>query len=156
MTDTITSSSQHSLSELTWIRLMRVYQQIDRRSAEIMKQFGLSVGRFDVLVHAGVRDGRTQQELADAMLVTKGNITQLLDSMEADDLLYRRRRGRTNLIHLTDKGRELRANALQAQLENIDTAMNALTEIEQHQLGTLLRKIDKNINNATNQTRIEK
>src|SRR5690554_2342582 len=108
---------QHSIDETTWIRLMRVYQQIDKRSAEIMKSHGLSVSRFDVLVHAGVSEGRTQQELADAMFVTKGNITQLLDGMEAEDLLYRRRRSRTNLIYLTDDGRHKRQLAMTDQLE---------------------------------------
>lgn len=143
------ASSQRSYSELAWIRLMRVYHQIDRRTAVIMKDYGLSVSRFDVLVHAGVRDGRTQQELADAMFVTKGNITQLLDGMEADNLLYRRRRGRTNLIYLTDKGRECRGQAMQAQLNAIDIAMSALTHDEQEQLGGLLRKIDRHLGNES-------
>src|SRR5699024_5416574 len=98
--------------ETTWIRLMRVYQQIDKHTAGIMKQHGLSVSRFDVLVHAGVSEGRTQQQLADAMFVTKGNITQLLDGMEAEDLLYRRRKGRTNHIFLTEKGWETRKRAM--------------------------------------------
>ena len=122
---------EHSVAETTWIRLMRVYQQIDKRSAEIMRTHGLSVSRFDVLVHAGLSEGRTQQELADAMFVTKGNITQLLDGMEAEDLLYRRRKGRTNHIFLTDDGRDRRQQAMAEQLQAIDTAMSVLTEEEQ-------------------------
>lgn len=136
---------QHSISEAVWIRLMRVYQQIDKRSAEIMKQHGLSVSRFDVLVHAGVRDGRTQQELADAMFVTKGNITQLLDGMEADDLLYRRRKGRTNHIFLTEEGRDRRQQAMAEQLHMVETAMSKLKDFEKEQLSKLLRTIDRTL-----------
>lgn len=138
-------ANQHSLAETTWIRLMRVYQQIDRRTATIMKQHGLSVSRFDVLVHAGVREGRTQQELADAMFVTKGNITQLLDGMEAEGLLYRRRKGRTNHIFLTDKGCDIRERAMAEQLDSIEQAMGALSHEEQTQLNKLLRTIDRSL-----------
>ncbi len=140
---------QHSISETTWIRLMRVYQQIDKRTAQIMKNHGLSVSRFDVLVHAGVGEGRTQQELADAMFVTKGNITQLLDGMEAEDLLYRRRKGRTNHIFLTDKGREIRQRAMADQLRTIETAMSSLAEDELTVLNKLLRKIDRSLSSKT-------
>lgn len=145
MSPTTIPATSRKVSELAWIRLMRVYQQIDRHTAEIMKKHGLSVSRFDVLVHAGVREGRSQQELADAMFVTKGNICQLLDGMEAEQLLYRRRKGRTNHIFLTDEGSERRRNALNDQLAAIDAAMSSLSPDEQDMLHTLLRKLDRSL-----------
>lgn len=145
MTTVAPQKSQRNVSELAWIRLMRVYQQIDRRTAEIMKKHGLSVGRFDVLVHAGLSEGRSQQELADAMFVTKGNICQLLDGMEADKLLYRRRKGRTNHIYLTEEGMQRREIALQEQLDVVEAAMSALNKEEQESLHTLLRKLDRSL-----------
>lgn len=151
MTIVASPGTSRNVSELAWIRLMRVYQQIDRRTAEIMKSHGLSVSRFDVLVHAGLKEGRSQQELADAMFVTKGNICQVLDGMEAEELLYRRRKGRTNHIFLTDEGATRRQSALKEQLEAIDSAMSALTSDEQDALHTLLRKLDRSL--ATNETR---
>lgn len=145
MTTVAPQKSQRNVSELAWIRLMRVYQQIDRRTADIMKKHGLSVGRFDVLVHAGLSEGRSQQELADAMFVTKGNICQLLDGMEAENLLYRRRKGRTNHIFLTEDGMQRRELALQEQLEVVEAAMSALSKEEQESLHKLLRKLDRSI-----------
>ena len=59
MSTSIAPQSTRKVSELAWIRLMRVYQQIDRHTAEIMKQHELSVPRFDVLVHAGASEGRS-------------------------------------------------------------------------------------------------
>ena len=59
----------------TWVRIMRIYHRIDRRSAEGMRQWDLSPARFDVINHTGLNEGATQQELADALLVTKGNVT---------------------------------------------------------------------------------
>ncbi len=152
MTDPNTGERTSRTAELTWVRLMRVHQQIDHLTATVMKRHGLSVARFDVLNHAGVRDGRTQQELADAMFVTKGNICQLLDGMEIDGLLYRRRRGRTNHIFLTEKGQQLRAAALNDQLALIDDAMSALPDNDQQQLQRLLRTIDRNLPNVSERT----
>jgi DNA-binding MarR family transcriptional regulator len=133
------------LPVLAWVRLMRVYQKMNRRTAEEMRPRKLSVSRFDILNHVGVREGRTQQELANALFVTKGNIVQLLDGMEADGLLYRRRRGRTNLIYLTDAGRALREESLACHESRIADDLSALTPEEQTTLLTLLRKLDKSL-----------
>jgi DNA-binding MarR family transcriptional regulator len=132
-------------SVLAWLRLMRVYQKIDHRTARLMKQYRLSVSRFDVLNHAGHREGKSQQELADDLFVTKGNICQVLDGMEADGLLYRRRSGRTNHIYLTDEGRELRSTLVPTQEAEIERAFSALTEDEQQTMLTLLRKLDRSL-----------
>ena len=67
---------------LSWLRLMRVYQKVDRASAEHLRGWGLSVAQFDVLARVGSRAGIKQQEVADSLLVTKGNVCQLLDRME--------------------------------------------------------------------------
>lgn len=148
-TATVTSreagSGTPATAVLAWLRLMRVYHKIDRRSAELMKQWKLSVSRFDVLNHAGRPEGRTQQELADALMVTKGNVCQVLDGMEAEGLLYRRRSGRTNHIYLTDKGRDLRSTLVPTQEEDISEAFSVLTDEEQDTLLNLLRKLDRSL-----------
>lgn len=129
----------------TWVRMMRVFNRIDRRSADGFRRWNLSVGRFDLINHAGLYNGVTQQELADALLVTKGNIAQLLDSLERDGLISRERRGRSNLVYLTDAGRELRSNAMESHLATISNAMSALSSDEQQQLANLLRKLERGL-----------
>lgn len=150
ITETTTQShprdgSTPDIAVLAWMRLMRVYQKMDRRTADEMRPRNLSVSRFDILNHAGAKEGRTQQELADALFVTKGNVCQLLDALEADKLLYRRRRGRTNLIYLTDAGRALREEALREHEQRIAEDFSALTADEQQTLLSLLRKLDKSL-----------
>lgn len=130
----------------TWVRLMRVFHRIDRRSAENMRAWNLSVGRFDVINHAGLNEGATQQELADALLVTKGNVAQLLDSLEREGLLRRERCGRMNRIYLTEAGHEIRTKVMDCHADVIADAMRGLTEDEQVQLGTLLRKLERSLN----------
>ena len=65
---------------LGWLRLMRVYQKVDRKSSEHLKHWGLSVAQFDVLAHVGASEGMTQQELADSLLVTRGTCASLWTS----------------------------------------------------------------------------
>ncbi len=128
---------------LAWLRLVRVFQKVQRAEVEHLRRSGLSVAQFDVLAHVGAAEGLTQQELADALLVTKGNIVQLLDGMEADGLLVRRRSGRTNHIYLTDRGRELRRQALDTHEANIAKELAVLSPDEQQTLLSLLRKLDR-------------
>lgn len=154
MTETTTTNGQIASTPdtavLAWLRLMRVYHKMDRRSADLMKQWKLSVSRFDVLNHAGNREGKTQQELADALMVTKGNVCQVLDGMEADGLLYRRRSGRTNQIYLTDKGRDLRTELVPTQEAEIERAFSVLSDDEQQTLLNLLRKVDRSLSTDSN------
>ena len=145
ITDSAHPQQSSRLPVLAWVRLMRVYHKMNRRTVEEMRPRKLSVSRFDILNHVGVREGRTQQECADALFVTKGNIVQLLDAMEADGLLYRRRRGRTNLLYLTDAGRELRTETLAAHEARVTCDLSVLTPDEQETLLALLRKLDRSL-----------
>jgi len=80
---------------LAWLRLYRVVQKIDRMQSAYLRSWDLNTAQFDVLAHVGAHKGITQQELADRLLVTKGNISQLLDRMEKLDLLNVARRSGT-------------------------------------------------------------
>lgn len=127
---------------------MRVFHRIDRQSSDRLRELSLSVGRFDVVNHAGLHEGATQQELADALLVTKGNICQLLDSLERDGLLRRQKEGRANRVHLTSTGREIRERAMERHISEISRSMSALDDDEQRTLLTLLRKLERGLDTA--------
>ena len=132
-------------STIGWLRLARIYSKIDHRTADLMRQNGISVSRFDVLNHAGTPEGRTQLELANSLLVTKGNITQLLDAMEQDGLLERRREGRNKRVYLTPEGRCTRARLVALQESEIAADFAALDEEEMQTLIRLLRKLDRSL-----------
>jgi len=91
-----------------WLRLARVFQKVDRATVDLLRQWDLSVAQFDVLVQVGNAEGLTQQQLADRLLVTKGNVCQLLDRMEERGLLVRQQEGRANHLYLTEKGKDIR------------------------------------------------
>ena len=129
------------------MRLARVYHKIDRATAEHLRSHDLSVAQFDVLAQVGVSEGLTQSQLAQALLVTKGNVCQLLDRMEGRGLIERRpaRTGRGNRIYLTECGRRLNCSVVPAQEALIAAKFAALSPIERDQMQTLLRKLDRSL-----------
>jgi len=128
---------------LGWLRLMRVHQKVNRASGEQLKGWDLSLAQFDVLAHVGATEGISQQELADSLLVTKGNVCQLLDRMEGRGLILRRQEGRAKRLFLTEEGRKLFEEAVPAQQAMIAERFSVLSEEEQSQLYELLRKFDR-------------
>ena len=128
---------------LAWLRLLRVSQKVERDLAGQLKLRGLNNAQFDVLAHVGAAEGITQQELADSLLVTKGNVAQLLDRMEKRGLIERRSQGRTNRLSLTDEGRRTFAEVVPAHEALIDDRLSVLSEEEQKQLFELLRRLDR-------------
>jgi len=132
---------------VAWMRLARVYTKIDRRTADHLKVYGLSVAQFDVLAQVGAHEGITQRELADVLLVTKGNITQLLDRMTASGLVERRaaRVGRGNHLYLTPAGWELFRQAVPSQEALVSECWSALTPEEIRGIDRSLRSLDRSL-----------
>jgi DNA-binding MarR family transcriptional regulator len=130
---------------LAWLRLVRVFQRVDRVSTDSLRCRGISSAQLDVLARVGASEGISQQRLADALLVTKGNICQLLDKMQAGDLLERRPEGRINRLYLTEKGRRIYDEVVPAHDRLIVGVMATLAPEEQHTLLRLLRKLDHSL-----------
>lgn len=128
---------------LAWLHLMRLANRTERGGAERLRQWSLSMAQFDVLAHVGAREGITQSALADRLVVTQGNITQLLDKLERRGLLVRRPEGRTNYLYLTEEGRRLFEEVTPGQ-EDLHAAQMAagLEAEEQRELLRLLSKLD--------------
>lgn len=143
--DELPRSDIRQYAVIAWMRLARVFQQIDSRSERFFRRHDLNTAQFDVLAKVGATSGITQQELADALLVTKGNISQLLVRMEHDGLIMRRQEGRMNCLSLTERGRIVYAQVVPQQEALIADLLRALTDAEQRELLQLLRKLDHHL-----------
>lgn len=134
-------------SVLSWLRMARGYTKIDRETADHVGAFDLSVAQFDVLAQIGAHEGLSQNQLAEALLVTKGNISQLVTKMEARGLVERRPApaGRDNQLFLTERGHKLFEVVVPAQERLIDARFSCLSAREQQQLHGLLVKLDRSI-----------
>ena len=144
-----TRTEQHSLRRpavLAWLRLARVFQKIDAQSERFFRTQGLkNTAHFDVLAQIGAKPEMTQQELAGALLVTKGNISQLLAKMEQEGLVARRQEGRTNCLSLTERGQALFEQVVPQQEALIAGLLAPLSQDEQRELLRLLRKLDRGL-----------
>jgi DNA-binding MarR family transcriptional regulator len=115
------------------------------RSERFFRSQGLNTAHFDVLAQVGAARGMTQQELADALLVTKGNISQLIGRLEQAGLIARRQDGRSNYLSLTECGQATFDQVVPQQEANIAALLSPLSADEQYELLRLLRKLDHGI-----------
>src|SRR5262245_2062440 len=137
------SLRQHAVLALN--RQARMVQEKDKHPDGFFAAHGLNAAQFDVLAHVGAARGTSQQELADALLVTKGNVSQLLNKLEQDGLITRRQEGRTNCLSLTDRGKAIYEIVVPQQEALIADLLSPLSADEQHELLRLLRKLDHSI-----------
>jgi DNA-binding MarR family transcriptional regulator len=132
-------------SVLGWLRMWRVVQKVERAAAEHLRAYGLNYAQFDVLAHVGAAEGCRQKELGASLLVSKGNVSHLVDQMERRGLVSRRQEGRTNRLYLTEEGRRLFEEVVPAHEDLVHQQMSALCEEEQARLHELLRGLDHSL-----------
>ncbi len=101
------TKKQKQLGLLLWFRLSRFYNESVQRSNAYLKTYGLTTSQFDVLAQVGAHQPLSQQELAEKLFVTKGNITHMLRKMEAMGYIQREQKWRTKTITLTEAGNVL-------------------------------------------------
>lgn len=129
---------------LAWLRLPRVYTGIDHRTANLVKNYDLTVAQFDVIDQVGSHEGTTQQGLADSPMVTKGNVTQLLDRLEDRGLIERRqipgRRGKC--LFLTPSGWELNRWPVPKHGAMVASEFSIISVEDRVRLNTILGQLD--------------
>ena len=133
---------------VTWLRLARVYHRIQQAAAGQLREHGLTLAQFDVLAQVGAAEGLTQQALADRLLVTKGNVSQLLDRMGQAGLVERLPEGRVCRLRLTADGRALRDVVLPLHERLIAERLGALDGSDLATLHRLLRDLDQALGRA--------
>ncbi|CAN5651815.1 MarR family transcriptional regulator [soil metagenome] len=130
---------------VAWLRLLRVGQKIGRVLTEDLKRWDLNIAQFDTLARVGSSEGITQQELAESLLVTKGNVCQMLDRLERRGLLSRHPDGRSNRLFLTEEGRSLFDEVVPPHEELVAAQFSNLSSEEQRDLMRLLGKLDRSL-----------
>ena len=127
-----------------FINLMRAAESVSARIAINHSSERLTVSQFGVLealLHGGPL---CQRDIAKKILKSSGNITMVIDNLEKNGFVSREPVAgdrRFYAIHLTPKGRKLITRIFPAHVASIVTSMNALTAVEQDELGRLCRKL---------------
>lgn len=129
-----------------WLEMVQAFNLIGQRAAAQLTEYELTPAQFDVLAQLSEEQGIMQQELAEKLLVSKGNITGLINRLEARGLVVRRQNpedARSHCLHLTDAGEVLAASVIPAHEALIGDLMSALSENEQTLLCDWMKKIQE-------------
>ena len=132
----------------TWVQLAHTFYRIERSIAAALAEKELTMAQFDVLATLRYSQGLTQKELAETLLVTKGNVVGLLDRLQKLDLVERRvdpEDGRSNRVYLTKAGNLKIEDVLPVHDRLVLRTLDCLTQPEIVTLRRLLKTLDSSI-----------
>lgn len=130
----------------TWAQLVRTFSLIEREISSSLAKHNVTLPQFDVLATLRATEGVTQQELAERLLVSKGNVTGVLDRMERLGWVERRRcpeDARANRLHLTAEGRKKAQQVVPAHNDLVLRAMERLSAEDVKHLRHVLAELEK-------------
>ena len=141
----VTRQKTRSPAVVAWLHLGRAFLLIDRHAEQVLRAFGLTHPQFGVLARLRERDGLTQQDLSQGLLLDKGNLCRILTHLEDEGLLVREPDGedrRANRVLLTARGRRVLDQAVPALDAMLEEKFRSLDHAGQRTLSTLLRRIE--------------
>ena len=124
-----------------WFRMIRLHEEMSAVFACRLREINVSIPQSDVLAILLGREGLSQQGLAEALHVTKGNISGLIDRLTKAGLVERRSiksDRRTHAIHLTTEGRRLAVMVIAIQKAFAAQTLGRLTPERLKQMDALL------------------
>ena len=130
------------IAERVWFRLLRLDARMRDSIARRIKTIGLSIPQGDVLTTLTEREGVSQQELAQRLYVTKGNISGLVDRLVSAGLVERRSLDgdrRSHAIFLTPAGRTAAEKAMVIQKQFVAETLGRMDINQLQQLDLLLQ-----------------
>jgi len=128
----------------TYIKFMRAADTINTAVNLSLSKFGLTESQFnvmDALYHLG---SLSQKELGNKLLKSGGNITMVIDNLEKNAYVERKRGTKDRrifFVHLTKKGKRRLEEILPVQVDFITNEMKRLSKTEQVELQRLCKKI---------------
>jgi len=128
----------------SYIKLTRAADTINSSVNLSLSKFGLTESQFnvlDALYHLGPL---SQKELGYKLLKSGGNITMVIDNLEKEAYVERKRGAedrRIFFVQLTNKGGKRLEDILPVQVNFITNEMNRLSKTEQIELQQLCKKI---------------
>jgi DNA-binding MarR family transcriptional regulator len=144
LTQPVISGVPADLAQHTGFLLSKLGLATSRRFADAMEPLGLDPRQFAVITVLGAHDGAAQQDLADRLRIHPSSMVAVIDDCEAAGLLERRRDPadrRRYAIHLSAKGRSLRARAQHVAAALSDEMFAELDEPERKTLHDLLLRL---------------
>ena len=124
--------------------LSQLGMQSAQRFTAALAPLGITPNRFGVLAQLAREEGRTQQELANALGLHRNSMVAMIDDLEQRGLVERRRHPngrRAYAIHLTPAAREVLAAGERLADEQEEATLAALDGAERAALIATLTKL---------------
>ena len=128
----------------TYVKLMRAAESVTARIHRHLSSTGLTISQFAVLEALYQLGPLSQREIGKKILRSSGNITMVIDNLEKNGLVQRKRSEtdrRFYIVHLTDKGYHLINKIFPPHAAMIAEDLGVLTAKEQEDLGRLCKKL---------------
>ena len=141
------------LETKSWLAVVRAYQECTRRYAQLLAHYDLTVPQLDVLSAINKHSPEaTPKAIAEELVVTRGNITGVLNRLHERELIETRQHatdGRSFVCELTDSGHALLARArtgagafINEQLSIFDDSELETTMTHMQRMEAHLREMD--------------
>jgi DNA-binding MarR family transcriptional regulator len=128
------------------VTLMRVFWRWNDASASLVRQHGITLPQFEVLMALNSGEGISQQDLTERLMLTKGNICIIMQKMEASGLIDRRTDPvdqRFHRLYMTDAGRLLIATVIPDHRNLTSRIFAHMGQADQKSVYQLLSKMDQ-------------
>jgi DNA-binding MarR family transcriptional regulator len=128
-----------------WLSFVRTHTRLwEQVEAQMRKDHGLTMARYDVLAHLVNAGGRLGlSDLASSILLSQSGLSKLLDRMELSGLVRREpdpRDARSAFATITPRGRSI---ANQARQGHHDFLRHVFGELDDRDLSDLARVMDR-------------
>jgi MarR family transcriptional regulator, 2-MHQ and catechol-resistance regulon repressor len=127
-----------------WVKLSRAHATISHLTATNINTFNLTPAQFGVVECLGHLGPMLIGDLTKKHLVSGGNMTVVVDNLEKEGIVRRsvsKKDRRAFYVQLTPKGKRLFHKIFIQHAEYVATLTSVLTETEQTELGSLLKKL---------------
>jgi MarR family 2-MHQ and catechol resistance regulon transcriptional repressor len=131
-------------TEVTLVTVIQVGDRLLKACDEFFRPFGLTDAQYNVLrILEGAKEALSQHQLAKRLMVSRANITNLIDKLEARGLVERCacEDRRVKLIQLTERGLAFVEETFVDLQQLCATLLHPLSATEQQQLRRLLGKL---------------
>jgi DNA-binding MarR family transcriptional regulator len=127
----------------TWLQLIRSYDHFHNQVASKLQEHGLTVPQFEVLSTLASANCANQQELADRLNMTKGNLVGLIDRLTDRGWVEREQvpgDRRVNRVKITEAGHAFITSVLPEQAQVVEGMFSGLDDAEVEMVRALLKK----------------
>lgn len=126
-----------------WARLSQTYQVAQKQCRDALRTSGLTQPQFEVMAQISDQEGIPLTRIGENMNVTGGNITGIVDRLERNGLVKRKRDGEDRRIiraFFTAKGKRMYQKATPSYDRFLKSAFGATSDAE-------LKRLEKSLTN---------